>query len=93
LQLQLDTHLVKEDRVVRELDGLVDVGVVHDDERGLATELQRHRLQVAPRRQFQHGLPRARRSGERKLHQKRASCSGIRSALATEACMERLGLS
>jgi len=91
LQLQLDTHLVEEDLVVRELDGLVNVGVVHDDERGLATELQRHRLQVAPRRQFEHDLPRARRSGERKLHQKRASCSGIRSALATEASWKGRG--
>jgi hypothetical protein len=60
-------YLVEEDRVVRELDGLVDVGVVHDDERGLATELQGHRLQVAPRRQFEDDLARARRSGEREL--------------------------
>jgi hypothetical protein len=66
---------------VRELDGLVDVGVVHDDERGLATELQRHRLKVAPRRQLEHDLPRARRSRERKLvdtHVAGERCAGRR---------------
>lgn len=53
--------------MVSELDGLVDVGVVHDDERGLAAELQGYRLQVAPRRQFEDDLARARRPGERQL--------------------------
>lgn len=52
---------------MRELDGLVDIGVVHDDERGLASELQRHRLEVAPRRQLENNLASASRSGERQL--------------------------
>jgi hypothetical protein len=53
--------------VVRELDGLVDVGVVHDDEWGLAPELQCHGLQVAPRGQLKDDLAGCRRSGECKL--------------------------
>lgn len=61
-------YLVEEDGMVREIDGLVDVGVVHDDERGLAAELQCHRLQVAPRGQFQDDLAGTRGSGKCKLH-------------------------
>ena len=46
------TDLVEEDGEPRQVDGHVDVGVVEDDERRLAAELQRDRLEVAPRRRL-----------------------------------------
>jgi hypothetical protein len=47
--MQCMPYLVEEDGKPRQVDGHVDVGVVEDDERRLAAELQRDRLEVAPR--------------------------------------------
>ena len=51
------TNLIEEEGEMGELDGLVDIGVLAHYERRFASELERHRLQIASRSEFEHDLP------------------------------------